>query len=745
MNIARVPRPRPVAAVLAPFIAACLHLAAATAGAQPRQPDVHDFAARFHAEDTTVLVVEDPLPHLRLLLTSEPLRRAMRVGAIGRLVGDEADRVVDPVEGWDWLSRNLRWVPDQVAVGMSDAGFADVDHLLRAVALVELLEGADVGDADDAKVRDERRKLRQAAAAELPQVRVPRFRLYARFRTPEDAVALLELLKDQSRDVDPADLPDAVRIEHHDASVAVRVAVGDLIGDDAAVADALTRLHVVDAEADGEPAVRQAVAAVRALTAEASVERFGRGLLLTVGPRSAGGPPGLPAGFVDLPAAVGRPDPSTLFWARWNVGRLKQAAAGWAGLREQWVESVAHRLLPSTEDYSGESMLDGMQLLAVQLDRLSATGSARAWADAAAPAVRFAASEHDVPEAADLARHPLAALLPADAEAYQADTTTSLADLVSDQLLQVEDRLAVRSLRAEVDPNDPAAGVAKRVEAGYYAHFARLRELAHRTARERFGPGSAVVFGTKGRLERVEVSFEADNRPQRFGGRDLPIPELALVGRPKAPADEASVRRFVEELYAALATGIRSAARPANVADRPVPAVDRIASTRVDLGLGVATWEFGAAALTAASGEAKVRVDVVGDLRPHFFVVDGTLVLSTSPRLSRTLLAARGGAAPRLALPPADGASLVSVGRYPGEPMARGAEHVKAWVVAAADDAGRAAGRPADAAETEEAGRMLDAAAQFTRLIDRAEWQTVRPAGVSTHVTHGTVFFEAAK
>ena len=126
---------------------------AARAQQQQPRPDDGGFAAHFHAQDTTVLVIEDPLPHLRALLTSDRLRRAVRTGAIGRLIGADAGRVVDAAEGWDWLERNQRWVPKQVAVGLSPDGFGDVDHLFRAIALVELLEGAAAGDGNDPKLR----------------------------------------------------------------------------------------------------------------------------------------------------------------------------------------------------------------------------------------------------------------------------------------------------------------------------------------------------------------------------------------------------------------------------------------------------------------------------------------------------------------------------------------------------------------------------------------------------------------
>ncbi len=70
MNCARVPRPCLVIAAL--LLAVLPSPIARHARAQP-QPAPDDFAVHFRAQDTTVLVVEDPLPHLRVLLHSETL------------------------------------------------------------------------------------------------------------------------------------------------------------------------------------------------------------------------------------------------------------------------------------------------------------------------------------------------------------------------------------------------------------------------------------------------------------------------------------------------------------------------------------------------------------------------------------------------------------------------------------------------------------------------------------------------
>src|SRR5204863_6470104 len=102
-----------------------------------------------------------------------------------------------------------------------------------------------------------------------------------------------------------------------------------------------------------------------------------------------------------------------------------------------------------------------------------------------------------MPITGDLAKSPIAQFIPADAEGYSADMTRGLGEALSDLLAEIETpgRMSARKLlpRTNIFGNEPdSAGM------GYFNEYAGLRDLLHKTARERFEPGFVAVFGTQG-------------------------------------------------------------------------------------------------------------------------------------------------------------------------------------------------------------------------------------------------------
>ncbi|QOV91389.1 hypothetical protein [Humisphaera borealis] len=697
------------------------------ANAQADAAKPEGFAAHFHRDDTSVIVVEDPLPHLRTLLNSQTLKKVLTDGALGKLLARSGD-APDPAEGWQWVNNNRRWIPQQLAIGMSDNGIGDLDHLLRLLTAFELLQAVDVGNKDDAKFRAEAGLLRKTIAEELPLTQLPRMRVYVRFRDAEDAGALLELARLQVNDLPKDDIPPGVSFEAKGNALTARLVLADVLrAKNIDVEELLTDIDVVHAD-DGADAIRKAVNAVQSFKAEITLEQVGSGLLLTVGPTTAGGPAGLPADFVNLPDAVGKPDATTLLWGRWTATRLKSAAAAWLTTHEKWKASYAYSLAGDTA-LGGEPVIDALHDLALRIRKFADAGSMRIWIDDKSAAMHLAMQEEPKPAAADLAGSALARLLPADVDGFSVSTDTSLGEVVSDWVQQVEGRMASQTLKADLRGND--ADLAHKVEQNYYTHFAGLRELIHRTALDKFEPGYAMLFGTKGKVDRLEASFELNARPQRVSGRDLPTPEMAIIGRPKG--GEAAMREHVEKVYSAMIRGIRSSSRPDALANQPLPPVDAKA-VMVDHGLGVPTWTFEAASLAKASGEAKLRVDIKGDLQPHFFFADGMVVFSSSPRLSKSILEAQSGKAKRLTLPEDGDGPLITIGRQTGESFATTIEHLKAWYLVLTNNA--------DAGdEHRDAAGAFDAIAALSRTITKIEWTTVQPTGERRQITEGVLIF----
>lgn len=698
------------------------------------------FQAKFHTEDRNFVVIEDPLPHIKALLTSQLLHRAAARGPLAELLKDHGDGR-DPVQLWNWISEHQRWIPRQIALGMSDGGIADLDHLVRAISLMELMQAAQKGDdGRNQRLIAELKMLRRAMLNEVRQLRLPRMRLYVRFRTADDAIALMDMLKQEIKEIDPKDLPEGLKLEPEDEAITVKFSLADQFDGDNAMGAFLKELNLQ--EADDPAFSREMIAAAQKIKLEASVRRSGDSLLLTLGPTDAGGSAGLPASFTLLPQDVGAVGADTLLWARWSTTRLKEAAQGWVALHEHWAGSNAFALLAHDED-GDETVLDAMRTAGMACLKLGDTGAARIWVDQPDAALRIAVREEHRPAAKELSHSALASWLPADVEAYSASMTENLGDYLSDVLSQVESRMSLRSLRGLLHPDDPNAAPAQHAEASYYTHFATLRELIHKSSHDRFEKGMLAVLGTHGHVQRLEASFILEGQATRMSLRNLPCPEIALIGKPKAPADAQTMKKYVEDVYSALSTGIHSAARGPQEAGKPLPAMHADAQL-MDLGLGVPTWGFDAHSLLDATGEAKLNLAVEGDLQPHFFFVDGTLVFSTSQRLSKSLLDAHAGKSKRLLLPPDPAGGVIASGKSSGEAMARTMEHLSAWYNEYLNHLDRAGRAPADAADRREDGQKFFAVtAQVMRLVERIEWRTAQTAdGQPAHIWRASINFD---
>jgi hypothetical protein len=194
--------------------------------------------------------------------------------------------------------------------------------------------------------------------------------------------------------------------------------------------------------------------------------------------------------------------------------------------------------------------------------------------------------------------------------------------------------------------------------------------------------------------------------------KDLPAIEAAIVTRCAEPAKAPA-------LMDELAMAIVKAAFYANDAEPPAQVKGFV---KADLGLGVETWALDGAWLAQPPAELKLKLE--GDLRMHLVMVDDFMVISTSPRLTRELLAARAGEEKgRIAIPEVDG-KLVGMGKIKGSTIARSLEQLGA-VMAFVWELDEAPAARADAMV-----QMSQGMADLAMLVDVVEWEVVDEAKV---------------
>ena len=212
-----------------------------------------------------------------------------------------------------------------------------------------------------------------------------------------------------------------------------------------------------------------------------------------------------------------------------------------------------------------------------------------------------------------------------------------------------------------------------------------------------FASGTLLVLDGASDISSIEVTTPSG--PVTGKLEDVRVPAFAIVGR---LAEGEDPWRFAQACSASALVALGPAPEPLQLAD-------------VDLGLGVPTRTIPWTAW--ARGGRGFRL--VGDLQPHWFVHAGALAFSTSPALSRRMLAQHGSTD---TAPPA---GVAGWWRCSGETLARAIEQVATAVVAAAapslSGVRAALGVELDAAAAEATRQGCDVAAAIARRIGRIE------------------------
>jgi hypothetical protein len=271
---------------------------------------------------------------------------------------------------------------------------------------------------------------------------------------------------------------------------------------------------------------------------------------------------------------------------------------------------------------------------------------------------------------------------------------------------------------------------------GWHKHFASLRRFIDTDSLNWFKPGLAVVYGSKGVVRKLEVRSMTDPRDQ-FIGRDLPMLEFALL---TTPVDAQRGEQYMQQFYAKLAEGIVSAVnenRAAGQAPIEPPAGTLVA--KQDLEVGVPVWTFDTAWLKQMA--STVQFGVEGDLVPHYFMHDGVLVFSTSPRLSKQLLeSARSGNVFKLPPPAGTQGQLTGAGQFDGKLGAAIFDTAAVWFDALVTQLVP----PPAAATTQDknlrhVGDIFRGIGEYFALIDHSSWEIWQDG--STGHTSGEMTF----
>ncbi len=593
-----------------------------------RADDEPQFFQRVPADRDNLLFVGDVLPQLEKLLSSEDLRDVL---VNGKLAGG----ALDPQAALPLLKEHADKFPTEVVVALPASSLDDIAHLAHLGMLAGLCSGA--GEAGGEAIESDLPKLQKQLLALAKTQRLPEMTVWAQFRSkllPAQAMAVVRALA-------PTTIPEGVRTMDEPTAFGLATKVGQLVSTEQ-IQLVLTILGITQRAND--PIGAEIAAALGEIEMELWLEQFDEGLRLSVGQR---------------PLAASEPytkehlgelwQPKTpLFYTRWDTESFLAKLEDVRKLWDQWRETETGRALSRLDE---EDMIGDLDLIVRQLEQGGRKGSLKMTVGDEIEAV---VHTHGLPPAPPLRQSPLMKLIPKDVEVAVLDTSSSMADQFSGNLSSFEDRLSTRALQYEITGKEQQAALADQVIEFYYGKLGEFRKLVHEESYKAFDPPMATLVGSQGKIKKLDVQFEfpAGER-NRLVLSDAPMVEFAMVGKMR---DVAKARRYFAEVWQAFLGEF--------IDDLPEPLI-----RRHDLGLGVPTVVFSGDFWQKMPG--KVQVSVEGDLLPHLFIVDSWIVLSTSQRLSKQIVAAyQGDAAERFQLPQDSGEKLVGYGQFPSSTMA---------------------------------------------------------------------------
>jgi hypothetical protein len=643
--------------------------------------------------DENLIVIADPLPHLQELLSDARIRRVL-AGELGRQVAPGGQPDLDA--WWKLIDGRRSNIPREIVIAIPESAIADWDNLVQAFLWGGLSAGAvDAGD----QAREDLPKLQDQMIARLRQLRLPQLRIWLAMRDANMAIGMLNLLRWQVPNFE--DQP-GLTLTAAMGRISAELDLGVILPGESRLV-MLDEMGVISGEDD--PKARAMSDAIGALKVRAVLEQREDGLLLTLGSAEAGQP--LP----DLPAAI-RQAAGTIVAARWDITSLKQASRRWLETWEKWADTPAGRAAADLDD---EDLIGDLQQTARDLEKAPDRGVLRLWRD---DGLHLQIEAAGAPAAAPLAGSTLLRAVPAGLDAVLLDSRENLGESLSSELSDVEARMNTQWLKAMVGGREEQADRLEMITEKYYQHLAGFRELVHDRLPQHFEPPVAHLADSRGRIARLEIGYLEGAQPRTHVVRDVPMYQLAMLGRAKDPTRTGEA---VREMYAQLISGLFDAVGM----EAPAGAG---AFRAADLDVGVPVQALDGRWIAQIDPRAQVMLNVEGDLVPHYFMLDDVLVMSLSPALSRRIAAAWRTGEGRMDASALQGQPIIAWWRISRAAVAGVPEHLAAWLDALAPE--RAAQNPSPQA-------VFRGLGELARLVDGIELQTTQQE--DTHITRARV------
>lgn len=595
-----------------------------------------------------------PGDHVNLAVLNDPLDPLVRFysdAAVQDLLSESYGGALQ--ENLEPLKRFKPFVPCRVVAAAPPSLWDTLDAWGRAILHVVFYVGA-IEDPI-AIEEDDLLELREAALEAAGRLEIPRFTIWVDMRDDTGLDTVMLLVTSRAAQLLRGTEVDATI---NRSQVLVSATLTEIFGG----IESFSQLIGLDDPGFAENPMTAIVEKLGQLRVDLRLERIGSGIRLQVGPGSGPDARTLAASQLGPDFHTG---PSEIFFARWDITRLKALAAGWSQLGDKGENPAAAAYMKQLdpEDLLGDLMRD-----AETLQLLADKGAVRLWMEEGA--LCWVLREEGVAEAPAVADTKILNMIPAECELFAADSYRPVSNWFEKALSRAEGQLSNEALTNSLLGNEEAAQESDSKIEAYYSHMDKLRDLVFNGSVDIFQPPSAWLAMAEDRIDRLEVKTESEGQGSilRYYAEDVRIPEIACIGRVKSR--DASVK-YNDKLAHAVVTGLFS------IAGRR-PAIDGSLIREIDLGLGGQTFAFRGEWIKGpwptvemtAGFPGRAMISIEADAPVHFFYLDDYVVFSTSRKLSTKIVAAYRGKSTRKEIFSPDSGRLVGMTLLSGKEMA---------------------------------------------------------------------------
>lgn len=566
------------------------------------------FYERFTQAHTSLLYLSDPMGVAERYATAPAVRFDPATAK-----GAQAWWQVSP-EQWNQAKAKVeRFVPRELAMGITHEGAAALDHFVRTIILWQVCSGAI--EAGGKAAREELPRAQQELLVELPQVKIQGIRIWMRARDEALPGKIMKTLREiltnpaLAEFADVESTPDAVYATFGFPAGARPIDIANLA------------VELEMASSAGQPEALSLGRALLGLKLNLSARLEGSGIVFDIGTPAEG----QPMGRGNMGQLYGSAPSTPLFGSVWDSRALKTAIRGWVTLLEAWEDTAAGKKMIESDT---EDLIGDLRRIGRTVDDFADAGETTVVVGE--DRVEVAAIERGGTPAVGLQGQSTLRFVPPGETMYGINGGSDLAKTLEQALTTVEDRIGRESLKEAIKnlAQDEASTRWEGVSERYYAAFSETRALVFGRARDVFEAPAFWALGLNGR------------NPVKIDGveRIFPNFEYAVGGRVRAGADPET---FLNDLVTGSADALLSGVVDGKKKRRRRKKLVR----KKDLGLGVPTfvmdmgwvWDLAPPDVRKTT-KTRAYKAIAKPYALHYFLVDDHLVISTAPALSRRIL-----------------------------------------------------------------------------------------------------------